>query len=312
MNLALHHGGLPFVEPGFGIAHALGQMLLLGGMLVFMLDHALYALFLGTVFIVEKLLVLAAVFQLGAVGAVIAGEGGYFSAVKLHDPVAQAVQKGAVVGNEHQRAVKFPETSFEPFHAAGVQVGGGLVGEEHAAAARERARDAPPGLFTAGEPFAAFQGCKFALQRRVKFVVGQVALLGYDADGRVADDRACIGLQRAGENLDESGLARAVFAHQADALAVVDLEAFYIENGAQRVAFAYINCFQQKFCHKKSLPALSHGSAGVHAQKNRMKKYHAAPMRHTKSAMPVSMARIKCVRRSAANNHQSVVTSEFL
>jgi len=31
---------------------------------------------------------------------------------------------------------------------------------------------------------------------------------------------------------------------------------------AQRICLEYIPCFQKQFCHKKSLPAVSHGSAG--------------------------------------------------
>ncbi len=71
---------------------------------------------------------------------------------------------------------------------------------------------------------------------------------------------AFVRLQFAGQDLHKGGLARAVFAHQTYALAVVKFKGSYVQHRAQAIGLAHAVGFDEKFIHKKH-PHGSHGSA---------------------------------------------------
>ncbi|OPZ04886.1 MAG: hypothetical protein BWZ08_02600 [candidate division BRC1 bacterium ADurb.BinA292] len=176
------------------------------------------------------------------------------------DAIGHAIEEIAVVGDEEDRAGEGVEFLLEPLDGIGVEMVGGLV------------EDQEFGLAEEGGGHAAAQAIDLALDGGVAGVFGQAAagelivvdqlaergigedavqnraprreagILRHQADAQVLapGDLAGVGGLEPGENAQQGGLARAVGADDADAVALVDAEGEIGEQGFGAVAFGQI------------------------------------------------------------------------
>ena len=170
----------------------------------------------------------------------------------MENPRAQRVQQAPVVAHQHDRAVVGLQLPLQLGHALRVQVGGGLVGQQQVAALGQRRCNSAPGALAAGQALAILPGAELRAQPPIAVAL-HVAHLADDRDLRIPPDHALLRRELAGENRQQRGFARAVFADQADALAIVDLQLFDVDHPARAKAVLEVRGLQQNFRHKKSL-----------------------------------------------------------
>ena len=215
----------------------------------------------------------------------------------MPDLRAQRVQQAAVVGDQHHRAVVGRQLPAQLRRALRVQIGGRLVGKQQMRAPGQRRGDPSPGLLAAGETLAMLLRVEFRPQPRVALAV-RVAHLANDRDFAEPPNGARVGHTLAGEHPQQRGLARAVFADEADPVAVVDFQFLDFKNGSRAEAQLHTARLQQNFGHKK------HSFRRGGAQKEHssdVRRLHAASKRHHKLTVP---ANGHCKSRiSVANNH---------
>ena len=203
-------------------------------------------------------------FQEVAVAALDAEDAVGIGAIDLGHVVDHVVEEVAVVADHHAGEGRVGEQLLEPEDAFEIQVVGGLVEEEQVGLADQFAGDGEAALPAAGERFGAQAaiGEAGAAQRLVDargafqivevlagdgvgddlvdgVALGEFGVLRHVADARVAahGDGAGIGLELAGEDPEQGGLARAVAADQAEALAFGDAERDVLEQQAGAEGF---------------------------------------------------------------------------
>ena len=123
-------GILVGVQPCFAVSHALGRFFHRCGPLAFLLHRLPKPRLLCAVLIVFELLALPPAFELCLPVVVTAREVGKRAAFYVQNPGAQCPQQRPVVGDEYQRAGVRLEPLAQSGNAVGVQVGGGLIGQQ--------------------------------------------------------------------------------------------------------------------------------------------------------------------------------------
>ena len=214
-----------------------------------------------------------------AIGAVIAGERGELAVLQFHNAGADPVQQRPVMGNQHQGPGISPQMLFQTLNARRVQIGGGLVRQQHLTFAGEASGDAPAGFFAAGKALPGGGRGKFAAQGGIQRSLGRVAELGDEADGGAPGNQPVVRKKVARQNVQKGGFSRAVFAHQAHPFAVVQIKIQTSQHRAQAVGLGNVPGFQKQFRHIKNLPCVSHGSAKK-AANGFFSEQTQPPMRH--------------------------------
>ena len=107
--------------------------------------HGFGARVLGALFLLEPGL---ALLQPGRIIALVRDA---VAAIELQDPLGRVVEEVAVVRDRHHGARKAFEEHFEPLHALGVEVVGGLVEQQHVGLGQQQAAQCDAALFAARE-----------------------------------------------------------------------------------------------------------------------------------------------------------------
>ena len=242
------------MQPGFAVAHALWGLAHLRSLLRLGLYGSAQARLFRPVGIVLKAGEFHAPFAFGAVGGVVSREDFQFSVAQLGNRRAHAVEQRAIVAHKQKRALVGKQLRAQQFNALCVQVGGGLVGQQNMRPCRERGGNAPARLFAAGEAVTLFLRLKDRADARVEIfgvVVSGLPDIGYRPQ---PVHMPAFRLDLSGQNAQKCGFSRAVFAHKADAVALVqsetvDRKEFFHAKGKRNTV-----CFQKDLCQGASLP----------------------------------------------------------
>jgi hypothetical protein len=200
------------------------------------------------------------------VGVVVAGPAGEAAAVQFHDAGGQTAEEGPVVGDEEQGKLRFDQEIFQPEDGGDIEMVGGLVQQEQIGLGRQRPPEQGFALQTARQLGEILVGVELELLQEVfdedlplpVLFVGtgrthagshQIVdgtdhitrdLLGQAGRDRGfgAEDRAGVGLHLARDHPKEGRFARPIAADQAEALAFINLQIDFIEDGGTAEAEA--------------------------------------------------------------------------
>ena len=193
------------------------------------LGGVLQAFHFGFVLVVLKGLAFPLAEPLRHKSVIAAGEDGDLSVLQVPDAVADLPQQGPVVGYQQHGAVKAGQLFAQQRQALPVQVRGGFVRQQQAGPGGQRAGDPVPGHLAAGQVLPGAAGLELGPGFRVVAGVG-IALLADHGDRGKAAYLPGFRRQIAGKHAQERGLAGAVLADQADAVAVVNRKAIQVQH----------------------------------------------------------------------------------
>ena len=156
----------------------------------------------------------------------------------------QALEEGAVVADDDERALVTVEPAFEPVDRREIEMVGRLVHQQQVGLLRQRLRDRRTAPFAAARALGrgrhvdaelARDGFDFMLGRRVRTAQGEVhqriaareiglLLQQHDPGAGLDLARAAIGLDPVVDQAEQRGLARAVAADQREPVARADMQ----------------------------------------------------------------------------------------
>ena len=197
------------------------------------------------------------------IGVVVAGPTGEVAPVQLHDACGELPEEGAVVCHEEECRLHLEQEALEPEDRFEIEMIGRLIQQQHVGLAHQGACQQDAALQSAGEALEQLlRGESHLLHQILDADIGFPILLGSTDTQSCMDDLKNRSLDsfrnflgQAGQHnavrfgdlaflrffltcndAHDAGLAGAVTAHEADALARIDLQVDLIKQGAVGVA----------------------------------------------------------------------------